>query len=238
MNQAIQGVIEGTSPGCIICGDCLDVLSEMPDGCVDMVLTDPPYGIGESNEKNHSRSCLCKTTDFGHYQWDTTKLPDNTILEMVRVSRNQIIFGGNYYGAVLGNTSCYIVWDKDNGATDFADCELAWASFDKAVRRVKWRWQGMLQEPGTTKEKRVHPTQKPLGVAKWIVERYSTPGETILDPCCGSGTFCVAAKMLGRNYIGIDISADYCQIARDRLKALDTAVPVSESKAGQQALFA
>ncbi|MEN6534518.1 MAG: site-specific DNA-methyltransferase [Bryobacteraceae bacterium] len=205
----------------VICGDCLEVMRDWPDGCVDLVLTDPPYGIGENNKKNLSRSVLARNTDYGEYNWDRTKVSDETIREMIRVSRNQIVFGGNYYASVLGNTSCYIVWDKDNGANDFADCELAWASFKKAVRKVKWRWHGMLQEPGHPKEKRVHPTQKPLGVALWIVERYSQPGQTVLDPCCGSGTFCLAAKQLGRNYIGIDISEDYCHIARARLAVVE-----------------
>lgn len=221
----------------VICGDCRSIMAEWPDGCVDLVLTDPPYGIGESNRKNLSRSVLAKNTDYGDYQWDRKKLSDETVREMVRVSRDQIIFGGNYYGGILGDTSCYIVWDKDNGENDFADCELAWTSFKKATRKVKWRWHGMLQEPGYPKEKRVHPTQKPLGVARWILERYSKPTDVILDPCCGSGTFCIAAKQLGRNYIGIDISEDYCRIARERLAACDSGVPASEARAGQQSLF-
>ena len=203
----------------IICGDCLEIMRDWPDKCVPLVLTDPPYGIGENNRKNLSRMNLTQCKDYGDYDWDRHKLSDETVREMLRVSRNQIIFGGNYYGSVLGDTSCYIVWDKDNGANDFADCELAWTSFKKAVRKVKWRWNGMLQEPGHPKEKRVHPTQKPLGVALWIVERYSKPGEIILDPCCGSGSFCLAAKQLGRRYIGIDISEEYCRIARERLTA-------------------
>ena len=95
----------------------------------------------------------------------------------------------------------------------------------------------MLQEPGKAKENRQHPTQKPLGVMKWILERYSEPGQLIVDPFCGSGTTCVAAKMLGRRYIGIDISEEYCQIAKDRLRAVDTGVPVKEARAGQRALF-
>jgi site-specific DNA-methyltransferase (adenine-specific) len=222
----------------IICGDCLDVMKEWPDGCVNLVLTDLPYGIGETNEKNRSRGRLAKTTDFGHYEWDKHKLPSQTVLEMQRVSRNQIIFGGNYYASILGDTSCYIVWDKDNGESDFADCELAWTSFRKAVRKIKWRWQGMLQEPGHPKDKHLHPTQKPLGVARWIVERYSQPGQIILDPCCGSGTFCLAAQQLNRRFIGIDISEEYCRIARARLAAVDTGVPVREAQRGQMPLFA
>ncbi len=221
----------------IICGDCLEVMRGWPDDCVDLVLTDPPYGIGETGKKNNSRGRLAKTTDYGDFTWDKAKIPDKTMLVVIEISKNQIVFGGNYYGKLLGDTSCYIVWNKDNGSNDFADAELAWTSFTSAVRIVKWRWNGMLQEPNTQKEKRVHPTQKPLGVMKWILERYSKSDQLILDPFCGSGTTCIAAKMLGRRYIGIDISEEYCKIARERIKAVETGVPVKEARKGQMALF-
>ncbi len=221
----------------IICGDCLEVMKDWPDNCVDLVLTDPPYGIKESNQKNLSRGKWAKPTNYGNYEWDKNKVSDEHILMACRTSKNQIIFGGNYYGGILGNTSCYIVWDKDNGNSDFADCELAWTSFKTATRLVKWKWQGMLQEAGHQKDYRQHPTQKPLGVMKWILGRYSEPDQLILDPFCGSGTTCVAAKMLGRRYIGIDISEEYCEIARQRIRAVETGVPVKEQRAGQMALF-
>ncbi len=221
----------------IITGDCIEVMEDWPDNCVDLVLTDPPYGIGESNQHNASRGKWADPTDYGNYVWDKNKISDKHIYETCRVGQNQVIFGGNYYGKVLGDTNCYIVWDKDNGQSDFADCELAWTSFKSAVRLIKWKWQGMLQEAGHPKDYRQHPTQKPLGVMKWILGRYSRPNDLILDPFCGSGTTCVAAKMLGRRYIGIDISEEYCEIARMRLKAVDTGTPVKEQRQGQQSLF-
>ena len=221
----------------IVCSDCLEAMREWPDDCVDLVLTDPPYGIGESRAKNRSRGKWVKPKDYGDYVWDKNKVSDNCIIQTCRVGKNQIVFGGNYYGKLLGDTSCYIIWDKDNGKSDFADCELAWTSFKTATRLVKWKWQGMLQEGGNPRDYRQHPTQKPLGVMKWILEKYSKPTDLILDPFCGSGTTCVAAKMLGRDYIGIDISEEYCQIARDRLKAVDTCVPVKEQRKGQKSLF-
>ena len=221
----------------IICGDCLDVMGGWPARCAELVLTDPPYGIGENAHRNNSRGTLTATTDYDDYDWDKQKVSDAHILSLIRVSHNQIVFGGNYYGSILGDTPCYIVWNKDNGKVDFADCELAWASFKSAVRMVTYRWQGMLQEPGRPKERRMHPTQKPFGVMQWILERYSKSGDLILDPFCGSGTSCVAAKTLGRRYIGIDISQEYCEMARQRLVAVDTGVPVKEQRAGQGALF-
>jgi len=219
----------------IVCDDCIEVLKGWPDGCVDLVLTDPPYGIGENAYRNNSRTKLAATRDYGDYDWDK-RVSNEHIRRLVCVSKNQIVFGGNYYGSVLGDTRCYVVWDKDNSG-HFADCELAWASFKSSVRLIRYRWNGMLQEPGVPKEDRQHPTQKPIGVMRWILERYSKTTDLILDPFCGSGSTCVAAKLLGRNYIGIDISEEYCEIARKRLDAVETGVPVKERDNGQMPMF-
>ena len=158
----------------VICGDCLDVMKHIPDGAVDLVLTDPPYGIGESNEKNMSRGKWANPTNYGHYKWDKERPSQDIFKQMLLKSKNQIIFGGNYFIDYLYPTPCWIVWDKDNGGSDFADCELAWGSFSSAVRKFKWRWQGMLQEKmGKSKDFRVHPTQKPLALMRWIIEKYT-----------------------------------------------------------------
>jgi site-specific DNA-methyltransferase (adenine-specific) len=202
----------------IICADCLDILKSMPDKSVDLVLTDPPYGIGEAAGKNKSRGLLATPRDYGHETWDDAIPTQEYFDEMRRVSLNQIIFGGNYFAEYLGNSSCWIVWDKDNGATDFADCELAWTSFDTAVRKFRFRWNGMLQEDMARKEVRQHPTQKPVELMRWCLNKYSNEGDTILDPFAGSGTTCVAAKILGRKYIGIEISPVYAEIARKRVE--------------------
>ena len=204
----------------VICGDCLEVMKEIPDKTVNLVLTDPPYGIKESNEKNRTRARLAKTTDFGHYDWDKQKVKKEYFEEIRRVSKNQVIFGGNYYASILGDSSCWLVWDKDNGKNDFADCELAWTSFKTAVRKFKWRWKGMLQEDMKNKEKRVHPTQKPLPLFKWILEKYSQPNDVILDPFLGSGTTAVACLELNRHFIGIELSSEYCEIAKKRIREI------------------
>ena len=201
-------------------GDCLDLMSGYPDDHFDLTLTDPPYGIGESNEKNMSRYSKVgfkgkirrkkiRGTDFGHYEWDNQRIDKEYFTEMLRISKNQIIFGGNYYTDYLYPTSCWIVWDKDNGNNDFADCELAWTSFKSAVRIIKYRWNGMLQGNMKNKEKRVHPTQKPLPLFKWILEKYSKPGDTILDPFLGSGTTLEACYQTGRNCIGFELDPQW-----------------------------
>ena len=133
----------------------------------------------------------------------------------MEVSQYQIIFGGNYFG--LPPSSCWLVWDKDNTG-DFADCELAWTNLKKAVRRLKWRWNGMLQENMANKELREHPTQKPLEVMKWAMKHAPEDCQTILDPFMGSGTTLRAAKDLGRKAIGIEIEEKYCEIAVNRLR--------------------
>jgi len=221
----------------IICGDCLDVMRDWPDGCVDLVLTDPPYGIGEDGSRNGSRSHLCRARSYPKTGWDNSIPSAEAFTALFKISSQQIVWGGNYFGDYLGASSCWLVWNKDNGKSDFADCELAWTSFNTAVRMFRWKSQGMLQEPGHPKDVRLHPTQKPLALMQWCIENYSNPEDLILDPFCGSGTTCVAAKKLGRNYIGIDISEEYCQIARERLAAVETGVPVKEARAGQMGLF-
>jgi len=202
--------------GVIYCADCLEVLKYIPDKAVDLVLTDPPYGIGESNEKNMSRGGLATPTDYGHYEWDSSTASDVHIAEVLRTSKEQIVFGGNYYN--LPPSSCWLIWDKDNGANDFADCELAWTSLSKAVRLKRYKWAGMLQERmGKHKEVRRHPTQKPTEVMSWAIQQTPESCNIILDPFLGSGTTAVAAKQLGRKFIGIEIEEKYCKIAVQRL---------------------
>jgi len=197
-----------------------DSLIVMPALRPDVIVTDPPYGINETNEKNLSRGGLAKPKDYGHYSWDKKRIEPVYFEMMKYISRNQVVFGGNYYGNVLGNCSAYIVWDKNNGANDFADCELAWTNYKRATRKLKYTWNGMLQENMKEKEIRQHPTQKPLKVMEWIIENYTEPTSLILDPFMGGGTTLVAARRLGRKAIGIEINEKYCQIAIKRIKTI------------------
>jgi DNA modification methylase len=132
------------------------------------------------------------------------------------VCRWQIIFGGNYYD--LPPSSCWLVWDKDNGPNDFADCELAWTNLKKAVRKLTYRWNGMLQAPGVPRTIRQHPTQKPEAVIRWALIQAPEDVRTVLDPFMGSGTTLVAAKRLGRKAVGIEREERYCEIAAERLQ--------------------
>ena len=201
----------------IINADCMDILKQLPDKCIDLVLTDPPYGIGEAAGKNLSRGKLAKPTQYAIKDWDN-KIPEKEIFnEIFRVSKNQIIFGGNYFVEYLKNSSCWLVWDKNNTG-DFADCELAWTNFKSAVRKYKWTWNGMLQEDMKNKDVRIHPTQKPLKLFEMILRDYSNENDLILDCFSGSGTTAVACHNLKRRFICIEKDKDYWKASVERLE--------------------
>jgi len=207
--------------------DCLDGMRMIPDKSIDLVFTDPPYGIGESAKHNNRRGKNGSTpTDFGCDEWDKSIPSSEFFDEMFRISKNQIIFGGNYFVEHLKNSSCWIVWDKKNDGTDFADCELAWTSFKSATRIFRYLWNGMIQENmGKNKEKRVHLTQKPIMLATWVLDNYTKKGDSICDPFCGSGTFLKAAQEMGRKYIGFEKLKKYYDISIDRLQSVPLLIP-------------
>jgi site-specific DNA-methyltransferase (adenine-specific)/modification methylase len=191
-------------------GDCMDILPTLNK--VDAVITDPPYGINENSKKVASRGNMAAPKDYGDFDWDKAPPPDE-LIELIRTKgKYQAFFGGNYF--TLPPTSCWLVWDKLNGDNDFADCELAWTNWPKAVRRLQWRWNGMIRQGN---EERFHPTQKPLEVMKWVIE-LCPKSETILDPFMGSGTTGVAAIQMGRKFIGIERDPKYFEIACKRIK--------------------
>ncbi len=201
----------------ITCCDCLDLMKIIPDKAIDLILTDPPYGIGKIESYGQGNKAQGKKQK--DYTWND-KIPSKEIFdEMFRISKHQIIWGGNYFVEYLKNSPSWIVWDKENGGTDFADCELAWTSFKTAVRKFKWRWSGMLQEQmGRKKEWRPHPTQKPIELMRWCLSKYSEEGMLIFDGFAGSFTTAVACKDLKRNFISCDLEEEYCKIGKERMK--------------------
>jgi DNA modification methylase len=191
-------------------GDCMDILPTLPK--VDAVITDPPYGINEAAGKNKTRSVMAVSKDYGDDKWDRAPPSAELISSVLASGQWKALFGGNYFG--LPASSCWLVWDKLNGENDFADCELAWTNWPKAVRRLQWRWHGMIRQGN---EERYHPTQKPIEVMKWVIE-LCPKSETILDPFMGSGTTGVAAIQLGRKFIGIEREPKYFDIACKRIE--------------------
>jgi len=222
----------------IYCGDCLEILPLLKDKSIDLVLTDPPYGIGEAAGKNKSRGRRLKSRglaaipgdfrykwaipkDYGNQDWDNKPISDELLSLTIKSAHSAIVWGGNYYP--MSPSSCWLVWDKDNGNSDFADCELAWTNLKMAVRKFKWCWNGLFQEDMKNKEIRKHPTQKPLAIMRWCLSLVPN-ANLILDPFSGSGTIGVAVKQLGRKYILIEIEEKYCRIAVDRLRQEELAI--------------
>ena len=193
--------------------DCMEVMRRYPDKHFDLAIVDPPYGIGAS-KGTWGSSNKGKVTNYGKKTWDDAIPQMEYFAELYRVSKNQIIWGGNSFP--LPPTSCWVVWDKDNSG-DFADCELAWTSFKTAVRKFKYRWNGMLQEDMAEKEKRIHPTQKPVALYRWLLEKYAKPGQLILDTHLGSGSHAIACHYFGAHLTACELDPDYFKAAQERI---------------------
>jgi DNA modification methylase len=192
--------------------DCREILPTL--GKVDAVVTDPPYGIGEAAGKNKSRGNIAVAKDYGDNAWDDRPIPAELMALVRGAGRHAVIFGGNYYDCPPA--SCWLVWDKLNGDNDFADCELAWTNLPKAVRRLRYMWNGMLRANGETRGD--HPTQKPVGVMKWCLQQLPATAQSVIDPFMGSGTTGVACVQLSRKFIGIEIEPKYFDIACKRIE--------------------
>ena len=206
----------------ILLGDCLDVMRSMPDNSVDLLLTDPPYGIDAAGaggvSQKGSRNSKCARREFERKTWDAARPSREVFSELLRVSKCAVIFGGNYFADLLPASRCWLVWDKVNGTTSFADCELAWANLSDSVRKIEYRWQGMLCENASDKEDRFHPTQKPVGLFQRILEKYAPPGSLIFDPFSGSGTTAIACHNLGLDFICVEKDPDYHAASVERLR--------------------
>lgn len=144
--------------------------------------------------------------------------PDQSYFtELFRVSKNQIIWGANHFiSKIPYDSPCWIVWDKNNGNSDFADCELAWTSFESAVRRIKYTWHGMIQENMREKEYRIHPTQKPVALYEWLLNIYAQPGDIILDTHVGSASSLIACHNTGHEFVGFELSEYYYSVSKER----------------------
>ena len=188
--------------------DCMEYMKTCEDNAFDLAIVDPPYGIDCGDQRRQkSRSKLAETIDYHYSGWDKIPADKKYFDEIFRISKNQIIWGYQYFG--LPATSCVVVWNKENGKTGFADCELAWANFDTAVRMFTFRWSGMLQGNMKTKEKRIHPTQKPVVLYKWLLQNYANSGDKLFDSHSGSGSFRIAAHDLGFDLVSCEIDSDY-----------------------------
>jgi site-specific DNA-methyltransferase (adenine-specific) len=201
--------------------DCMEYMRGLPDKAFELAIVDPPYGIGESGDSNSTRSKMAVSKNYKAFAGRDLLPPDaKYFIELLRVSKNQIIWGANHFADRLPYPASpsWIVWDKENGENDFADCELAYSSFKKAVRRFRFQWQGMLQGDMKNKEERIHPTQKPVKLYEWLLTNYAKPGDRILDTHLGSGSSAIACLNLGFEIVGCELDEDYFAAACKRIR--------------------
>ena len=195
----------------------MDIMKDIPDKYFELAIVDVEYGIKQGGDKNYTRGCLAVSKNYHSFNDD--KSPDKIYFdELIRISKNQIIWGANHFMSKIPyNSSCWIVWDKENGETDFADCELAYTSFKSAVRKFKYKWQGMLQEyGGKNKEIRIHPTQKPVALYRWTLQNYAKQGDKIIDTHSGSGSLPCACHLEGFDFLAIEKDYDYWKSSVER----------------------
>jgi site-specific DNA-methyltransferase (adenine-specific) len=183
--------------------DCMTYMATLPDKAFDLAIVDPPYGIGVNSMNMGGR----KTIKPDSRNWDDATPNPKYFTELQRVSSAQIIWGGNYFD--LRPSRCFVIWDKGESmyGRDFAECELAWVSFDKSARIYK-------QNPNQLD--RIHPTQKPVKLYEWLLTNYAKPGQRILDTHLGSGSSAIAAHYFGCEFVGCELDADYYAAAVER----------------------
>lgn len=214
--------------------DCIDIMRRMPDKYFDLAIVDPPYFSGPNKRKSYG----AKESQYGVEKKIYPTIKDWEVpnaqyfFELVRISKNQIVFGINYFAkealpALSG--SGRIVWDKVNGKSSFSDCEIAYCSLHDSVRLFAYMWNGMFQgksidegriQQGNKKlnEKRIHPTQKPVNLYLWLLQTYAKEGDLIFDSHVGSASSLIACERLGFDYIGVEKDEVIYQMAKERLK--------------------
>ena len=207
-------------------GDCREILPLLPK--VDLVLTDPPYGINHPTDyKSRGRGGIAACRDYPRVFEDDRPFDPSPWLDWPC-----LLFGANYFADMLPCSSGWVVWDKMRpDDLDQSTAELAWSNFIKGVRVFRHLWNGCMR---ASREDLQHPTQKPVALMSWVLGLRWTPDGTILDPYMGSGSTLVAAKRLGRKAIGIEIEERYCEIAARRVEAerltlFEQSEPIQES---------
>ena len=190
--------------------DCLQAMKAMQDKQFDLAIVDPPYGIGANKMTLGNGK---KKIYRGEADWDNAIPTEEYWEELMRVSQNQIVWGGNYMTEHLKPTGAWLFWDKGTGDNDFADGELAWTSYNGALRKITKTWVGANAKD---EAERIHPTQKPIYLYKWILDRFAKDGFKILDTHLGSGSIALACWDLGYDLTAYEIDKGYYERACKR----------------------
>lgn len=191
--------------------DCMEGMKEFPDKYFELAIVDPPYGISITDSGR-----LGKYNKNGN-RWDDNIPSDEYFKELFRVSKEQIIWGGNYFG--LPPTRGFIIWDKKQPQNiSFASCEFAWSSFDRSAKTF---YYSPMQD-----KSRLHPTQKPVALYTWLLQNYAKKGDKILDTHVGSASSLIACHKLGFNYVGFELDKDYYKAAMERLQAVKNQISI------------
>jgi len=194
----------------------MELMARYEDNHFDLAIVDPPYGIGVTKNK--------RLNNISNKDWDNEIPKKEYFEELKRVSKNQIIWGGNYFIEHLSNTRCYLNWDKLNHSETYADCEMAWTSFDKNAKIFKYMWDGNRYgfigaiEGVGKKSIRMHPTQKPIALYEWLLMNYAKQGDKILDTHLGSGSIALACHNLGFDLTACELDKEYFEASQKRLK--------------------
>ena len=200
--------------------DNMALMSRYPDDHFDLAIVDPPYGIDadkKNNGKNrdaHEKLSLAKINTYKKTNWDSSIPNEMYFIELKRVSKKQIIWGANYFGLVGG----MLYWHKNVTMPTYSQGELAWLSWLNKVDFVEFTWHGMLQGDMKNKEQRIHPTQKPVRLYKWLLQNYAKEGDKILDTHLGSGSIAIACHHMGFDLVGCELDAEYYKAAHKRFK--------------------
>jgi len=190
--------------------DCMEYMATQPDNAFDLAICDPPYGLDMASERPRKDGRFAGNVPKN---WDK-EIPEKEYFDQVRrVSKNQIIWGGNYFP--LPPTQCFVFWYKQNPVPNFSDGELAWTSFSEPAKCFPFKYYGNLQGL-TSADKKIHISQKPIELYDWLLANYANPGQRILDTHLGSGSSAIAAHYFGCDFVGCEIDPDYYQAAMDR----------------------
>lgn len=193
--------------------DCMEGMSRYPDKYFDLAIVDPPYR--ERSENDGTASMRLKNSAESRKDMFGDKPKQDYFNELLRVSKNQIIWGGNNFIENLRNTNCFLFWYKKNPMANYSDGEMAWTSFSSVARCIDIPYFGTLN---VDKDRaKIHPTQKPVALYKWLLTNYAKPGDKILDTHVGSASSLIACHDLGFDAVGFELDADYYRMAKQRL---------------------